>query len=274
MPASQPDVAPDGSPVAVYLWLPAEPEFTPVLDAIAAPATVLDLGCGVGRLANTLAARGSWVTGVDESAAMLAHLHHDVERVEGRLERLHLAASSTSWSSPATRSTSRARRCAGRPWRPRHATSGLPAAFRPALEPGGRTRRPRCPSGRRPHRLPDPGPARRGVRRPGDLHDRGAVVDADLHGHRPRRRRARRRPRPGPSSPPAARTDMARRRANPGGERPIGQPQAGISAPAYTMAVAVRLSSEHKPQRESEPARAVCTQSGTVGRHGEGRSCA
>lgn len=84
------DVAPDGSPVAVYLALPVEPEFTPVLHDLAAPATVLDLGCGVGRLANELARRGHAVTGVDESAAMLRHLHAGVDAVESRIERLNL----------------------------------------------------------------------------------------------------------------------------------------------------------------------------------------
>lgn len=52
----EPGVTCDGSPVAVYLALPPEPEFSPVLDAIPQEACVLDLGCGVGRLANVLPA--------------------------------------------------------------------------------------------------------------------------------------------------------------------------------------------------------------------------
>jgi 2-polyprenyl-3-methyl-5-hydroxy-6-metoxy-1,4-benzoquinol methylase len=83
-------VTPDGSPVAVYRALPAEPEFTPLLDALDPPATVLDLGCGVGRLANVLAARGFTVTGVDESPAMLQHLDPRVETVRARLQDLRL----------------------------------------------------------------------------------------------------------------------------------------------------------------------------------------
>jgi SAM-dependent methyltransferase len=89
-------VAPDGSPVAVYLALPvepADPEFSPVLEAVAGRApgcSVLDLGCGVGRLANALAERGFAVTGVDESAAMLAHVRPGVVCIEARLEGLRL----------------------------------------------------------------------------------------------------------------------------------------------------------------------------------------
>jgi SAM-dependent methyltransferase len=83
-------VAPDGSPVAVYRALPAEPEFTPVLDFLAPPATVLDLGCGVGRLANELVVRGFEVTGVDESQEMLEHLHGNVRAVRSQLQGLNL----------------------------------------------------------------------------------------------------------------------------------------------------------------------------------------
>ena len=85
-----PDVAPDGSPVPIYLALDAEPEFTPVLDFLVPPMTVLDLGCGVGRLANVLAQRGFEVTGVDESEAMLEHLDPRVNGVQASLEELDL----------------------------------------------------------------------------------------------------------------------------------------------------------------------------------------
>jgi SAM-dependent methyltransferase len=84
------EVASDGSPVAVYLAAPAVPSFRPVLDVVAAGASVLDLGCGVGRLANLLAARGHHVTGVDESAAMLRHVDPRVRMVEARIEELDL----------------------------------------------------------------------------------------------------------------------------------------------------------------------------------------
>ena len=52
-------------------------------------ATILDLGCGVGRLARPLAALGHPVTGVDESAAMLAHAH-GIETIQSRIEDLDL----------------------------------------------------------------------------------------------------------------------------------------------------------------------------------------
>jgi SAM-dependent methyltransferase len=84
------EVAPDGSPVAVYRALPAVPEFTPVLNFLVPPATVLDLGCGVGRLANELALRGFDVTGVDESRVMLNYLHANVRAVESQLQGLNL----------------------------------------------------------------------------------------------------------------------------------------------------------------------------------------
>ncbi len=83
-------VAPDGSPVDVYRALPVEPEFRPVLESVKPPASVLDLGCGVGRLANDLVQRGFTVTGVDESRSMLKHLNPDVEAIESRIDQLRL----------------------------------------------------------------------------------------------------------------------------------------------------------------------------------------
>jgi SAM-dependent methyltransferase len=90
------DVAPDGSPVGVYLALPIEPALGYVrslLDGPDAgedhPASVLDLGCGPGRLANPLAAIGHRVVGVDDSAAMLAHLD-GVDAVLGDIWSLDL----------------------------------------------------------------------------------------------------------------------------------------------------------------------------------------
>jgi SAM-dependent methyltransferase len=84
------DVAPDGSPAAVYLAIPPLLGFEPVLDAIPSGARVLDLGCGVGRLANHLAGLGHEVTAVDESSAMLRHVDATVTAVLARLEGLRL----------------------------------------------------------------------------------------------------------------------------------------------------------------------------------------
>lgn len=79
-------VTADGCPVEVYQRLPAlgEPE---LVDALIWPgARVLDLGAGVGRIADPLVEFGHEVVAVDGSADMLAHVrlarpHH--ARIEG-----------------------------------------------------------------------------------------------------------------------------------------------------------------------------------------------
>lgn len=76
------DVAPDGSPVAVYLAMPPHDALELVADQVPPGGSVLDLGCGVGRLANPLADRGCAVTGVDEHPGMLTHLSPAVHAVE------------------------------------------------------------------------------------------------------------------------------------------------------------------------------------------------
>ncbi|GGN88168.1 hypothetical protein GCM10010112_71400 [Actinoplanes lobatus] len=67
-------VTPDGCTVEVYLHLPANGEPDLIDRAVPEGSRILELGCGTGRLANVLAARGHDVVGVDESAAMLSHL--------------------------------------------------------------------------------------------------------------------------------------------------------------------------------------------------------
>jgi len=76
-----PDVAPDGSPVAFYSRLPAtgEPELVHVL--IPMGGSVLDLGCGPGRIAGPLAALGHPITGVDDGEGMVAALPTGVEGI-------------------------------------------------------------------------------------------------------------------------------------------------------------------------------------------------
>jgi SAM-dependent methyltransferase len=79
-----------GEPVEVYAVLPpaGEPE---IIDAaIPARSSILDLGCGTGRLAAPLAARGHTVLGVDASAEMLAHVE-GVPTILARMEDLRLA---------------------------------------------------------------------------------------------------------------------------------------------------------------------------------------
>ena len=68
------DVAPDGSPVEVYLALPFEADLARVRAVIPPDASILDLGSGPGRLSNPLAADGHDLVAVDDSAEMLSHV--------------------------------------------------------------------------------------------------------------------------------------------------------------------------------------------------------
>lgn len=80
----------DGCAVDLYRRLPAlgVPE---LIDArIGRRATILDLGCGAGRLAEPLARLGHSVTGVDFSAEMLSHLRR-ATAVYSPIEQLRLA---------------------------------------------------------------------------------------------------------------------------------------------------------------------------------------
>lgn len=65
-------VAPDGSPVAVFASFPAGPAPERIGSRLREGASVLDLGCGAGRLGAALAAKGHRVTGVDISPEMVA----------------------------------------------------------------------------------------------------------------------------------------------------------------------------------------------------------
>ena len=79
----------DGSPVEAYALLPAEPELGVVRQLLGERRTVLDLGCGAGRIADPLAAEGRQVVGVDESAAMLERVRAATS-AHGRIEELAL----------------------------------------------------------------------------------------------------------------------------------------------------------------------------------------
>ncbi len=83
-------IAPDGSPVEVFAALPARGVPEMLHGQMLADDSVLELGCGAGRVANALAALGHTVTGVDESPEMLAHLSKAVEAVEGDIYALDL----------------------------------------------------------------------------------------------------------------------------------------------------------------------------------------
>jgi SAM-dependent methyltransferase len=86
------EVAPDGSPVEVYRRLPATGEPELIHAAIPAGASILELGCGPGRITHELIRLGHPVTAVDESAQMLAHLR-DAEVVEAVIGALDLGRS-------------------------------------------------------------------------------------------------------------------------------------------------------------------------------------
>lgn len=84
------DVAPDGSPVAVYLAMPDHDALDLVLDHLPGGGSVLDLGSGTGRLANPLADRGIAVTAIDVHPGMVAHLSPTVEAICGDMIDLDL----------------------------------------------------------------------------------------------------------------------------------------------------------------------------------------
>ena len=67
-------VAPDGSPVALYLKLDGAAEAAFIHQAIPDGSSVLELGAGAGRVTRHLARAGHAVTAVDNSQAMLDQL--------------------------------------------------------------------------------------------------------------------------------------------------------------------------------------------------------
>ena len=64
----------DGCAVELYRRLPPMGEADVVHDAVGDGASILDLGCGTGRIAHRLLELGHEVVGVDQSADMLAHV--------------------------------------------------------------------------------------------------------------------------------------------------------------------------------------------------------
>ncbi|WP_306205641.1 class I SAM-dependent methyltransferase [Actinoplanes sp. RD1] len=84
------DITPDGCAVELYKRLPPDDSPKIVAAAVPPPATLLELGCGVGRMTRPLAALGFEVTAVDESAAMLAEVTGARDTVRSPIERLEL----------------------------------------------------------------------------------------------------------------------------------------------------------------------------------------
>ena len=85
-----PSVAPDGSPVAFYRRIPASGEPELIHAAIPPGASILDLGCGPGRIAGPLVALGHRVTGVDDGPGMIGALPPGVEGVLGDARTIRL----------------------------------------------------------------------------------------------------------------------------------------------------------------------------------------
>lgn len=81
---------PDGCSVELYRRLPYMGELDDIEAELAAHDAVLELGCGTGRLCARMLALGLRVTGVDESAEMLAQLPAGVEAVCSTIEALDL----------------------------------------------------------------------------------------------------------------------------------------------------------------------------------------
>ncbi|MGB5950882.1 MAG: class I SAM-dependent methyltransferase [Ornithinimicrobium sp.] len=79
----------DGCPVEIYAQIPPAGEAVIINRAIAQESSVLELGCGTGRIADLLARRGHRVVGVDSSSAMLTHLRH-AAAVQSPIEALNL----------------------------------------------------------------------------------------------------------------------------------------------------------------------------------------
>lgn len=81
--------APDGSPVDFYLALKPGQEPGMVRAALPGSGSVLELGCGVGRVTHALIELGYEVAAVDNSEEMLAHVH-GAETVLADIETLDL----------------------------------------------------------------------------------------------------------------------------------------------------------------------------------------
>ncbi|MFB6813797.1 class I SAM-dependent methyltransferase [Streptomyces sp. NPDC056347] len=84
-------ITPDGCAVELYRRLPVGNEPDVIAAAVPAGASILELGCGVGRVTRPLIGRGFEVTAVDESAQMLEHVR-GARTVCGPIESLDLGA--------------------------------------------------------------------------------------------------------------------------------------------------------------------------------------
>lgn len=79
----------DGCAVDLYARLPASRDPEIIDAAVPAASSILELGCGAGRVTHPLIALGHDVTAVDDSAEMLAHVQ-GATTVQSRIEDLRL----------------------------------------------------------------------------------------------------------------------------------------------------------------------------------------
>jgi SAM-dependent methyltransferase len=82
-------ITPDGCAVDCYALMPDFGEPAIVHEAAGAGASILELGCGAGRVTHPLIELGHQVVAVDESPEMLAHVR-DAETVCARIQDLSL----------------------------------------------------------------------------------------------------------------------------------------------------------------------------------------
>jgi SAM-dependent methyltransferase len=82
-------ITPDGCAVELYARLTVRDEPDIIAAAVPAGASLLELGCGVGRMTHPLLERGFAVTAVDESPEMLARVR-GARTVRGSIEQLDL----------------------------------------------------------------------------------------------------------------------------------------------------------------------------------------
>src|SRR5882672_956271 len=80
----------DGCSVDLYLRLPYRGEVELISSWLPPGASVLELGCGVGRVTQRLLARCFRVTAIDNSPDMLSHVPAEASRLRADIEDLDL----------------------------------------------------------------------------------------------------------------------------------------------------------------------------------------